>query len=345
MEKNNVNNRLLNRFLKGEYSEEEYIHLNKLFCDTNEEHILEHNLRRQWYEFIETGEGTDQNLDNILYRIHYELNTSLSKSGNKWSFNHIIKWVARIAAIIILPVVVYTGINFPNISNKERKTWVEIKAPAWSKVQFSLPDGTNGWLNNISSLKYSGNFINDRKVILSGEAFFDVVRNDKLPFIVNAKEVSVKVLGTRFNIASYENEENVEVVLEKGKLIFNNERMNKPHTMNPNDRIVYNKTKQDFLTEVVMPEKYLSWTEGRLEFRNDPIDEVARRLGRWYNIDIEIKGKSDETRRLRATFKDENLEEVMYCLKQILAIDYKIVNGTLNNDNVYIKKKVIMILH
>ena len=84
------------------------------------------------------------------------------------------------------------------------------------------------------------------------------------------------------------------MVLEEGKLEFNDNQKDKPFTMKPNDLVVYNKTLKDFSTEVVQPRKYLSWTEGKLVFRNDPIDVIARRLERWYNIDVEINGNFAE---------------------------------------------------
>jgi ferric-dicitrate binding protein FerR (iron transport regulator) len=225
----------------------------------------------------------------------------------------------------------------------KKETWVEIKAPAWTRAQFSLPDGTTGWLNSNSSVKYNGNFNADRQVALKGEAFFDVFKDKKRPFIVNTNEVTVKVLGTRFNIASYENEKNVEVVLEEGKLIFNNKGMNKSYTMSPNDLVIYDKTLKDYSTEVVQPHKYLSWTEGKLVFRNDPLDVIARRLERWYNIDVEVNVSLTEDLRLRATFIDEGLEEVLNLLKRSLPIDYKIENGNIQADGVYRKTKIIIL--
>jgi ferric-dicitrate binding protein FerR (iron transport regulator) len=101
---------------------------------------------------------------------------------------------------------------------------------------------------------------------------------------------------------------------------------------------------KDFITEVVQPQKYLSWTEGKLVFRNDPLDVVARRLERWYNIDVEVKGNITEDLRLRATFIGEGLEEVLGLLKRSLPINYIIQNGDLRPDESYSKKKVIITL-
>jgi ferric-dicitrate binding protein FerR (iron transport regulator) len=253
------------------------------------------------------------------------------------------KWTLRIASIIILPLFIFIGIQTYKDTYIKKEAWVEIKAPAWTRAQFSLPDGTTGWLNSNSSVKYNGNFNADRQVILTGEAFFDVFKDKKRPFIVNTNEVHVSVLGTRFNIASYEDEKNVEVVLEEGEIIFHVKGKNKSYTLNPNDLVRYDKILGDLSIEVVQPHKYLSWTEGKLVFRNDPLDVIAKRLERWYNIDVEVDVSLTEDLRLRATFIDEDLEEVLSLLKRSLPIDYKIENRELNSDGIYAKKKVTIL--
>jgi ferric-dicitrate binding protein FerR (iron transport regulator) len=118
--------------------------------------------------------------------------------------------------------------------------------------------------------------------------------------------------------------------------------MNKSFTMNPNDLLIYDKPGKDFSTEVVQPHKYLSWTEGKLVFRNDPLDVIARRLERWYNIDVEVDFISHEDLRLRATFIDENLDQVLNLLKRSLHVSYKIENGYIQTDGVFRKTKVII---
>jgi len=177
---------------------------------------------------------------------------------------------------------------------------------------------------------------------LDGEAFFDVKKDDKRPFKVSTDEIIVTVIGTRFNIASYENEKSVEVVLEEGRLLFNNKEMNKSYSMKPNDCIIYNKKLDDLTIEVVEPETYSSWTNGKLVFRNDSLDVIARRLERWYNIAVEVRGSMTNQPRLRATFIDENLEEVLKLLKLSLPITYEINPPQIKIDGTYSKTKVII---
>ena len=115
-------------------------------------------------------------------------------------------------------------------------------------------------------------------------------------------------------------------------------------TLKPNDLVIYDKDLKGFSTEVVYPQKYISWTDGKLVFRNDPPDVIARRLERWYNIDVEIKGSTSDDLRWRATFVDDNLEEVLKILKRSLHVDFKIESGSFNPDETIAKRKVILYL-
>ena len=334
----------LNNFFKGEYSEDDSSYVDEIFCDNDKEQELKHLLLRQFYELLPEDGREKMDLNHILYRIHYEINKQLSER-KVWTFNNIIKWTLRIAGIMMLPLLIYIGIHIYQGSYLNKDAWVAIEAPAWTRAQFRLPDGTIGWLNSNSSIKYSGNFTTNREVILSGEAFFDVAKDKRRPFRVNTNEISVEVLGTRFNISSYEDEKNVEVVLEEGKLIINSRGINKSYMMNPSELVVYDKKLKGFSTEVIEPQKYLSWKEGKLVFRNDPIEVVAKRLERWYNVDAEVIGNPTKDFRLRATFIDEDLEEVLDLLKMSLPINYRIENGELKPDDIYTKRKVIITIN
>ena len=340
MAKHSIESEKINRFIKGEYSEEDRLYLNEVFCDRDKGKELEKHLRKQWYDLLSESDLKEEQLDHVLYRIHYEVNTKMQKSNSV--IPRFVKWFSRVAAIIVLPLLIYTGMHIYKSVNKGNSSWVEMKAPAWTRSQFSLPDGTQGWLNSNSSIKYSVDFTTDRDVTLNGEAFFDVKKNSKKPFKVNTGGITVKVLGTKFNIASYENEKSIEVVLEEGSLLFNNKEMNISYLMKPNDCIIYNKKLNDLTVNAVEPEAYYSWTLGKLVFRNDSLDAVAKRLERCYNIEVEVRGSTVNQPRLRATFVDENLEEVLKLLKLSLPITYKINPPQIKLDGTYSKTKVII---
>jgi transmembrane sensor len=330
----------IDNYFKSEFNEKDTSYINAIFTDNSKEKELRNLLSRQFDRLIPDDYIENKNLDNILYRIHYEINTGLSDRRVP-TFDKIIKWTLRVAGVIILPLVILIGIRAFDESGLARQTSIEIKAPAWSRVEFTLPDGTTGWLNSNSSIKYNGNFNTDRSIALRGEAFFNVFKDKKRPFVVNTNDVNVTVLGTRFNIASYDNEKSIEVVLEEGKLIFNENDTKKSYTMSPNDLVIYNKTLKDFSTEVVQPQKYLSWTEGKLVFRNDPLDVIARRLERWYNIEVEVDASAEDLR-WHATFNNEGPEDVLNFMKRSLNLDYRIEKPYLRPDGTYSKKRVII---
>jgi transmembrane sensor len=343
MKESHIDHDKLYRFFIGKYSEKDAKYVNEVFCDKNKELELKSFLSKQFEDLLPENEEDKKYLDQILYKIHYDINTRLSVQ-NVSSFDKIAKWTVRIAAIIMLPLAILFGLQVFKVTALNKEAWVEIKAPAWIRAQFTLPDGTSGWLNSNSSLKYRGNFTKNRQVYLQGEALFDVKKNKHRPFVVNTNDVDVKVLGTRFNIASYESEEYIEIVLEEGELLLDDKKTAKSYTMSPNELIIYDKEHNAFTSEVVQPQKYLSWTDGKLIFRNDPLDVIARKLERWYNIEVGIKGNIPEDLRLRATFIDESLDEVLKILKLSLPIDYIIEKQSLGPDDTYTKKKVIISL-
>lgn len=331
----------IDRFFKGNYSDADASYVNKVLCDYSMEKDLKRLLSKQFDEIL-PGDNEDQkDLDRILSRIHNNIKSESVKE-NRWSSDIVLKWTLRIAAIALLPLIIIFTVQKLNFSPAGKVAWVEINSPAYTRVQFSLPDGTTGWLNSSSRIRYNSDFVKDRQVTLNGEAFFNVFKDKRSPFIVTAKDIKVKVLGTRFNISSYDNERNVEVVLEEGSLVFTDTKKNKSYTMKPNELVKYDKVQTDFAMEVVQPQKYLSWTEGKLVFRNDPLDVIARRLERWYNIDVEVDNKLSLDLRLRATFIDEGLEEVLGLLKRGFPLDYRIENRQVNPDGTYPRKKVIL---
>jgi ferric-dicitrate binding protein FerR (iron transport regulator) len=339
---NRIDKEKLNRVFTEDIKDGDEKFLTEIFTDNSLSDELKCLLKRQWYEVCSREAVPEKNLDHIMYKLNYEINAKGGISEKPaWKF---IKRVSGIAAVIIFMFSIYTAIQYKTRSVDFSKTWTEIKAPAWTQASFTLPDSTKVWLNSRSSIKYRGDFLSERSVKLNGEAYFDV-RSDKThPFTVDADHLLIKALGTKFNVASYNDETNMEIVLEDGELIIDEKESTRSVNVTPDELITYNKVKDEFLTEYVQTKSYVSWKEGKLVFRNDPIDVIARRLGRWYNVDVEIKGKDFDQLRLRATFIEENLEEVLWYLKRSLPIKYKITEGGIYSGDDYSKKKVTITL-
>ncbi len=330
--------RIIHFFNAEEIGDDEYIR--KVFCDNNVSDELEIILKKQWYESVGEDTLTEKNLNYILYRIHYNINNCSMKPEKPVLV--FFKWVTRIAAVFLLSVVLYLGGQYFNNRNNDL-AWIEIKAPAWTRAKFALPDSSIVWLNSNSSLQYRGDYFSERKVVLEGEAYFDVCTDKTNSFSVNAENLTISALGTKFNVASYDDENNLEIVLEEGELMVNDLKSDQSVAMVPDKLVIYNKERDQFTEEHVQTQAYVSWTEGKLVFRNDPLDVIARRLARWYNVEVEVRGNISNQPLLRATFIDENLEEVLRLLKLSLGIDYTIERPKIQPDSVYSKNKIVLI--
>jgi transmembrane sensor len=308
--------------------------VNSVFCDESRNEELKNFLSDQFCNFSE-DDLPGKKLDHILYKIHYEINSSAPEKRR-----NAVGWILKAAIVIILPLLVFWGVRGTLNYNQFCNSYAEIHSPAWTRTSFILPDGSKGWLNSRSSLKYKVNFLNDRHVELSGEGFFDVESDPDNPFSVSAGDIEVKVHGTKFNVAAWAEEDNLEIVLEEGEIELTLHESDSSFKLKPNQLAIYNRSDKKFTTEVVESAKFLAWTEGKLVFRNDPPEVLKRRLERWYNVDIEIIGSFHEDFRLRATFVDESLEDVLHILKRSLNIDYSIDQQSKDITQTYEKRKV-----
>jgi len=342
MPENRIDLEKTEAFFKGLDNDFDYIR--EIFTDKSREEELKKVLRNKWYELSQEQIKEEKSLDHILYKIHFKINTDKELFEKKSKLAGLAKWCLKVAAIMFIPLAIYSGINFFNTLKTRESSIVEIKAPAWTRAEFTLPDSTKVWLNNRSSIKYNTRFNNNRMVILTGEAFFDVTRTHKKPFKVITGEIMATVLGTKFNIASYDDEKTAEIVLEEGSLLFSDIRgRDKNYLMKPADLLIFDKTNKEFKVEEVQPEKYSAWREGKLVFRNDPVEVIKKRLERWYNIDVEVKGDFGDDLRLRATFVDESLEEVVKVMKGVLHIDYIIEEQKITSGGVFTRKKLTIL--
>lgn len=259
--------------------------------------------------------------------------------------------VQRVAAILIIPLLIYSGyISMQNLSMKrqpeEHIVMQTISSRQGMVTQFDLADGTKVWLNSGSKLQFPNSFTGGlREVKLTGEAFFEVAKNKDQPFRVNAKDLQIEVLGTSFNVVSFEDEQQAEVVLVEGKvkLSVENDNINKEFgVMLPGQKAVYSEINQKLFAQNVAVEKYIAWRDGNLIFRDDNMEDVAKRLSRWFNVEIIIDDPEIKTYAYKATFRNENLRQVLNLLKISAPIDYKIIGNKLLPNGEYSKQKVYL---
>lgn len=219
------------KFFEDRATREEASAISQWLKEPESGYNCERCLHMLWNELDPVEKETEVDLDVLLDKIHHaihlktaikaRLNPGNSTHRPRTSFKHVLRNLGRIAAIFLVPISIYIGWEIYSqkmwVNNQAEVVYNEINVPLAAQSRFELPDGTVGFLNNGSSLRYPTKFTGkSREVELRGEAFFDVKHNKQRPFIINTVGLDVKVLGTRLNIHSYPDDEYQEITLESG---------------------------------------------------------------------------------------------------------------------------------
>lgn len=174
---------------------------------------------------------------------------------------------------------------------EEYKEYV-VEVPDGAKSKITFPDGSVVWLNAGSKVKYDSNFAKvSRNVELTGEGYFEVSKNKELPFVVNTEKLSVKVLGTKFNLKSYEEDSEVKVTLKEGAVKVGDFLTDAaPVELKPNQRFTFRKADLSMQVDSVDASHIDNWRNGAMTFDKVPLEEIAKELRRLYNIPVRIEG-------------------------------------------------------
>ncbi|MCF4100776.1 DUF4974 domain-containing protein [Gillisia sp. M10.2A] len=207
-----------------------------------------------------------------------------------------------------------------------------LRVPYGKRFEIELSDGTHVHLNSGTSFRYPVQFIPGkiREVYLSGEAFFDVAKDTEHPFIVNSENLNIKVLGTRFNVASYKEDSRADIVLVEGSVGMypDGENLQSEHSLMlvPGTKGSFNKSELSLTKKKVITSVYTSWIKGELVFRNMTFKNILKKLERHYNIEIDNRNEILENETFNANFGNEPIEKVMEYLKTMYGIKYSIKN-------------------
>lgn len=195
-----------------------------------------------------------------------------------------------------------------------------------------LPDQTKVTLNRYSTLSYPERFKEKRrKVHLQGEAYFEVAKDAKHPFIVKAEAVRVKVLGTHFNVEAYPGDAEVRTTLLEGSVAVSLKGENQRLVLAPNESAIYNKEKGTLIQEAAPGAKNeILWRKGIILFDQLPLHEIARQLSNAFQTDIRIDAPQLKNYRMTATFDtNEDLTQILDLLKNAGNFNYKKENNTI----------------
>ncbi len=329
--------RLIEQFLLGQLTVEEEKELLN-WIDNNPESIItlkkEQNRLRSMTSLY-TSKTTDKQWNRLLAQI----DTKMPIRRKKTKKLRLFIGATTIAASLVAGLFLYSTFSEDQQNVKNTiLTYNSVSTSLGEKTSLILPDGTKVNLNAGSNLRYPSSFTaTERKVELSGEAFFDVVRDENCPFIVKTQALSVRVLGTKFNLEAFPEASAINTTLVSGKVILEkelNHKMVSLAEMKPNERVIYQKNdhKISLSTEKYI-DQYIAWKDGKLVFLNDPIEEVAKKLGLWYNVSVVIQSEELKKLHFTGTFTNETIEKVLTLLSVSSPIDYKINDNTVSEVN------------
>ncbi len=315
---------LIYKYLKGNINLEEQHELSKWMQGDSKNREVLKKLEIYWEEY-------DSNLREeelavrrmILSKMEADSTRALKRSH---SFT---RYLLRVAAIVVLSLSI--GLVLSRYLQKEELppevTWVEKQSKPGQKITTILPDGTRVKLNTDSKIIAPTSFTeNYRKVILKGEAFFEVTRNEEKPFIIETENMEIIVLGTSFIVSVYEDQVVNSVSVRSGKVEVKGMHATNAIQLNQYEATFYQGESEMKKAEIVNPDYVFGWIDQILLFDNHSIEEVLDRISRWYGVNIDLKKNLEQQKRYTASFENPTLKQVMDILAFVYDFDYEI-NG------------------
>ena len=311
------------RFLSGKYSNE-----GKAIYDA-------------WYKSFD--DSADSSLNNVSpEQIERELERIKQNNLSTLStpVSSLVYWRIAASLLIIMVAAIVVYMQWGSILDVvDPVKYTEQVTPKGAKLQISLPDGSQVWLNAETKFRYPEKFKRgSREVHLEGEAYFEVAKDAEHPFIIHSGPIITTVLGTSFNIQAYPDEENIEVAVISGKVAVEKvSTQTSPDQLilSPNQKAVLLKTSRKLIREEFRSaEKYLAWKDGRLIADNLSVTNILVLLNRSYDANITLENDALGECHVTAEFEAMPLERVLDFLCAILKTTYSkkgggyIIHGT-----------------
>jgi len=323
MMKNNIS-RIIKKYLSGRFSPETEEKVQKWI-------IKDHNTTEKEQASLEYWNELDIQADKEAYKAFDRVNKRLEyfqKSGKVLLYSKL----RRIAAIFIPLILVGAGYFYYTSAKTDL---VEVTVAYGDEKYMLLPDSSEIWLNAGTTIRYPKEFKgNQRTVYLEGEGYFSVKQNKEKPFIVETKQLSVIVLGTKFNVKAYRDDEKVTAALTSGKVeIIADNKVSR--ILKSNEQLTYNTNSSRINIDEISPEEAVSWMNGQLIFTNLSLNEIIRILHRHFNIPILDNTSIPASKLYTVRFlKGENLDEILDILEDVVGFTYQ-----KQGDNIVLLKK------
>jgi len=327
---------LLTRKMAGEATAAEIKELEEYLGSSANAQDLRQIMEEVWQSSPQE-EPTD-----AFYKRHMEDHAAAFDWAAKPSFKFFFRVACVLAGLTVTGYLLFSLMHRSHRTEEKKTRPAEIAAEKGVRKMIHLPDGSTVWLNADSRLVYDEHMdLRDtRTVSLIGEAFFDVVPDKDRPFIIRTSQISIRVLGTSFNVNAYPNGDRCEATLLSGSIELSiNRRPQQKIILKPSEKFatLSSKNEPEDLTlsiESIKPvaignHNYLretSWKDNRLVFDAETFQQLRTRLERWYNVNIEIQGDMINNYRFTGIFTTETIDQALTAMKLIKPFNYKINN-------------------
>lgn len=285
---------------------------------------------------FESLEPTESEGNEVLQHI-LQQNESSSAVFLKESGRHFWKWTVRVAAsitLLILSTYIFFGTSdLPNNEiSAENEVLTAKSNPYGRKSKLAFSDGSTATLNAGSTLRYLGKFDPDRREVeLEGEAFFEVDKDINRPFVVRFGDISTTVLGTSFNIEAHPDDALSTIMLKTGKLkveIPSPSGDQQTFLLTPGQKLIYDKENKKVDLLGVDTDDMALWTEGVLVFEDDNFKTIAKKMSRWFDVQVNFEGLEKDDIKFSTRYKKENLNNILISMGFALNFDYEVNEKT-----------------
>lgn len=350
---------LIARKLSGEASPEEIKELDALFKEYPEDAYFLSILTDYWTSPLSSI--ADEDADPEAHFRHI-LNSAASETGEPEteqepafepvysSRPHYIRNILAVAAVLA-GVILFSWLYIRSQPGVPELSRIETIAKPGAKSRLLLPDGSVVWLNSGSRISYPANFTDSlREVELEGEAYFDVAKDAKRPFVVLTRDINIKVLGTVFNVKCYPEDNRTEATLVRGLVQISKTGGGDQEAflLHPHEKVVVNRGLERISsnTGIAVPNNMvirqlkesvkdtsmteIAWVYNKLVFDGEDFREMAAEIERWYNVKIVINDSTVAGYRFHAKFENESISEVLSALRLSLPFTFKINNNEVN---------------
>lgn len=282
---------------------------------------------QQLERYFDTNGNKKLNFDkNKAYKKFKDRVQFVGNATKKAPFRLLPLW--RYAAVVALLCTISYFSYWKGIDCiKAHFSTIVVEAPIGSKTKLYLPDGTLVWLNSGSSISYSQGFgVDNRKVILEGEGYFEVTHNEKVPFFVRANGLEVKVIGTKFNFRDYKEDTKATVTLIEGCVLLHNLFCyENTSILKPDEQAILDKKNGKIDIKSLTATNTCKWTNNCLFFDEERLDDIVKELQRSYNLKIYLANDSLKSIRFYGLFirEEQSIDEILNDLASTGKIQYK----------------------